>query len=155
MITSRRARLRDAKFMFDLASDPEVRANSFNPMRPTLVGHARFMHSVLRGSDIYARILMLSGWRIGVCTLRTKGSGTGEMGISLVAEFRGIGLGPHAVAAATKGLMHQSGVDRVVARIISTNVASAKSFSAAGYSPGDSVYFGAMEVKVMEYPGRG
>lgn len=128
-------RWRDLFWIKRLASDPEVRAASFDPRPPNWPRHLRYAARMIRERrEWVAEAAQGSGWvRIGVVIARLAGEASMEIGVSLAREFRGLGLGRDLILAGTRMLRERWPRRPVVARIKAANVRSLRAFEAAGY----------------------
>ena len=59
---------------------------------------------------------------------------TATISVALAPEHQGRGLGRRLIAAGTEATLNTRGVQRVIAMIRPTNVASVRAFEAAGYT---------------------
>ena len=139
-ITFRRARWKDAAFLYRLASDPEVRKHSLDQRMPTVRGHVRWMRRMM-DPDHRMLIVSIRGERAGVITgtlHRELLEGGRELqwatvGVSLRRFFRGRGHGVRVIAEGSDELALDMGIPRLVAVISVDNEPSTRAFSRAGY----------------------
>lgn len=123
-------RWRDAAFAWRIASEPSVRAMSFDPRPPTLWRHFAWMWRNLRTRHDRAWVVEdTGGWRVGVATLRRRRFAW-YIGVAILPEARGRGYATAAVRAAT----YCAPVGHAVfAEIKADNHASLRLFHGAGY----------------------
>lgn len=138
MIELRQARWRDAKFCYDLASDPTVRHHSLDKSKPTVLGHLKWMKKVIYSDSELCFIAHLGGMRAGVVRL----SGIGEhvnslrsvfVSISLAEAARGQKLSPMLIAAVLGATWDELQTEVAVAVINYDNLPSIKAFEKVGF----------------------
>lgn len=136
----RSLRLSDWVWCFNLAAEPGTREHSLDPRPPTLLGHARWMWRQLRRAG-GRRAWVIERHRPGDAVVRVAlvraepcGPRAAEIGIAVVPEFRGMGIGTGQIADMTPTIWRtvaQRGI--VFARIKVENEGSIKAFERAGY----------------------
>ena len=142
--------LGDWGFCRRLASDPGVRASSFNPNPPTFWGHARWMGRWAATSSAGVAILIerravivgryLVGFEppappwgpVGLFRAAVLPGKRLEASIALLPDVRGRGVGTESIALLSRWVAEGFGWP-LYARIKADNVASLSAFQGAGY----------------------
>ena len=137
-LTDRRLRLRlaarqDSELLWHWANDPAVRSNSFNPQPISWEDHVRWFDEVLADAD---RILLIAeddDGPLGQIRFDREADGAFEADVSIGTTHRGRGLGAALIRAGVQSLVELHEDVRVRALVLPHNVASSKSFEAAGF----------------------
>lgn len=122
----------DAELLFAWRNDPVTRAASFDTQIVPRAAHLTWMRHSLKSGDRFIRIAELDDRAIGVIRLdRVRDAAT--LSITLAPEVRGKRLAAtllrHAIRDAT-----DLGIGRIDAMIRSSNAASRRAFTAAGFA---------------------
>lgn len=133
-LSFRQARLSDAKFLFNLRNEPEVRANSFSPEKIAWSAHKRWLSGVLKNKKRYLYIVINGrGKRMGQVRFDISGK-QAEISIALLANFRGRGLGSKVIGQACSYFFNsQTQIKKIIAQIKAKNNSSIKAFAKAGF----------------------
>lgn len=130
----RKAKLKDAKFLWQLRNDLEVRKNSFSPEMIKWDNHINWLKKALKDNSRTLCVIEDESRRaVGQARFDKRGKSS-EISVSLHKKVRHKGLGVPAIALATDYfLKHHRAVNRVVAKIKRNNKPSVKAFLRAGY----------------------
>lgn len=125
-------RIRDMRFCYRLASEPDIRANSFDDRMPNLIGHILWMERwMMRGPRKAWVIIGPSGDRVGLLRAEGTKSGRAVVSIAIAGQYRGNGFALETLRSMTPMIQRQFG--EAVAYITAANVASKVLFREAGY----------------------
>lgn len=129
----RRARMHDAEMLWQWANDPKVRANSFHSEAIPLDEHLKWYQEKLASPD--TRIWLLEFDRVPVAQVRYELTplDTAEIGFSVVSDYRGKGLGTQVLVLTSDMACRELGVKRLTGVVFSSNEASARAFTKAGF----------------------
>lgn len=133
----KRASLKDAGVLFDLANDPVVRQNARSSHPITLIEHLSWLTAKISDPTTYLYLVYItSNTLVGaVCYNSTHSDKTcSEISLWIYPQFRGIGLGKQVLQNAII-LTKELGIGKIKAEILDTNIASKKLFLAAGFKP--------------------
>ena len=135
----RKMTLGDAKAVFAYASDPEVTRYVIWERHRTLGDSVRFLNSLVEGYENTEEVswgIVYKGDRrfVGGCSIVgwNPDHARAEIGYVLSKEYWGRGLMPEAVRAMIRFGFERMGLNRVEARCISDNAASARVMEKAG-----------------------
>src|SRR5262249_42995174 len=129
----RRATPQDAKQFWQLANDPVVRMNSFNPEPIPLEHHLEWYKSKLSSPDSCIWVLEVGGVIAAQARYDRSDAETAEIDFSVVAVFRGQGLGTKILELTWNTACKELGVKRARGVVLSTNMASVRSFLKSGF----------------------
>jgi len=132
----RQATRRDARFLFDLRNEPEVRRLSLHWKPFSYEAHLSWLNRKLAEKRSALFIVESAGRSIGQVRydIRQELPAEAEVSIALAAAFRGKGYGHRVLHAATEKFFSLfPGVGTVYAYINLGNERSARSFAKAGY----------------------
>jgi RimJ/RimL family protein N-acetyltransferase len=133
-ISLRLAEPDDLMTYFNWANDREVRQNSFNPAGIELEAHTKWFLNKLESSATLMFIASSSGIDVGQIRFDEVGPNQVEIGFSIDKDSRGKGFGSKLIKAGMQRLLAMNpGIQRVVAKVKSENVASKKAFLSAGF----------------------
>lgn len=136
----RKMRLGDAEAMFVYASDPEVTRYVFWETHGSIVESENFLRlaaeSYERGDfGGWGVVVKASGAFVGTCGMEAASEHSrAELGYVLAREHWGKGLMPEAVRRVIRFCFERMGLNRVEARCIAENIASARVMEKAGMS---------------------
>lgn len=136
----RLANLDDAKILFDWQSHPKTREYFFDPTPPTWEEHWSWLLATLSSKN---RFLLIAEERgpIGVLRYDLQNDLTAAVDIYLKPGLYGKGLGTQVLKAGNQWIKHQlPNIQKLIAKVIPTNVASSKAFQKAGFSLNYFVY---------------
>lgn len=139
MIELRRARLDDARFLYDVANDPVTRAMSFTSGPIEWATHVAWLDRVLTDPERRLWVAELDGVPVGTCRLDVS-NGCEVVSVAVEPDCRGQGLAVPIIEA----LCREARLP-LVAEIKAENVASVRVFERAGFlpdGPGRWVYDG-------------
>lgn len=129
----------DAEYLYRWINDEEGRALLGGQTRPTTLEQERAWIRD-RSKDghflVFTIVLNRTGQRIGTISLFhiDLHSRSAESGMYVMEKsLRGKGYGPEAKALLLKHAFHSMGLNRVQARVLSTNTASIRSITKSGY----------------------
>lgn len=131
----------DLPFLRDAINDPEVRRYLPNRLPLTLDGEREFYEEVVVGDDDSLNLLV---WRVdeggeerraGTIGVHGLGSvdGSAEIGLFLVPEAWGEGVGTEASRLVTDWAFREQGCHRVIARVMDGNEGSAAIWEKLGF----------------------
>ncbi len=145
----RDASLADAGTLLGLANDPLVRRNSFSTAVIGPDEHRRWLERRL--ADPACRIFLLttpSGETVGVVRFEEE-DGAAVVSAAIARRWRGLGLGPRAIAMACRRFEAGCGGE-LVALVRPENAASLAAFTRAGFeADGELVVRGARAVRLV------
>ena len=123
----------DSVALWQIANDPEVRANSFRSEPIPLVSHLPWFASRVASPD--TRMFVLAWGDEVAAQIRYDRSPTGlaEIGFSVASGFRGEGLGTRILADTWSRACHELGVDGARGVVFESNEASRRAFLSAGF----------------------
>lgn len=126
----------DMMQLFNWASDPEVRKNSFNKKPITLENHTRWFHAVMEDEQTILYIAEANGMPVAHIRFNIS-AGKAMISYLIDADYRGQGLGLHLLKKGVQALTAQrTDVEQIEGLVQRENVASVRSFEKAGYSYG-------------------
>ena len=129
----RRACFQDAELLWQWANDPSVRANSFHPEPILLDEHLEWYKEKLTSSDTRIWILELNQVPVAQIRYDRVNTDTAEISFSVVSEHRGRGLGTRSLVLTSGMVCRELGVKRLRGRVFSSNDASVRVFTKAGF----------------------
>ncbi|WP_162052372.1 UDP-2,4-diacetamido-2,4,6-trideoxy-beta-L-altropyranose hydrolase [Pontibacter pamirensis] len=126
----------DMMQLFNWASDPEVRKNSFNQNTITLENHTRWFQAVMEDEQTVLYIAEANGKPVAHIRFNIS-SEKATISYLIDADFRGQGLGLHLLQKGMQALIAQrTDVEQVEGLVQRENIASVRSFEKAGFSYG-------------------
>ncbi|RDV16477.1 UDP-2,4-diacetamido-2,4,6-trideoxy-beta-L-altropyranose hydrolase [Pontibacter diazotrophicus] len=132
----RAATEQDMMQLFNWASDPEVRKNSFNQNPITLENHTRWFHTVMEDEQTVLYIAEANGKPVAHIRFNIS-AGKAMISYLIDADFRGQGLGLHLLQKGMQALAAQrKDVEQIEGLVQRENIASVRSFEKAGFSYG-------------------
>jgi UDP-2,4-diacetamido-2,4,6-trideoxy-beta-L-altropyranose hydrolase len=133
-ITLRRALVNDLDFLFELANDPTVRAQSFSPDSINRPEHEAWFQEKLKDNNCVFWIAELAGKPIGQLRFQIRrGGDSAEVSISLIASERGKGFGKKALKLGIEATRKEKPVAKIFARSKAKNTASHRLFLSVGF----------------------
>jgi len=129
-LSLRNAVFGDAQNIFNLANEEQVRANSFHPEPISWEDHLKWFENKLSDEKSLFLVIEEGGNFCGQLRFDLDKS-RDTIGISLAAPLRGLGLGSFILKKALKDLNMSNSI---VAYVKDSNIASIKTFEAAGFS---------------------
>jgi len=132
VLSLRLASMADAKILWEWATDPSVRANSFNPDEILWSNHLVWLQDHLESSDCRIWILVEDGRPVGQVRYDRVGT-RASIGLSVGADQRGRGFGTLLLKLSLPGACRALDVDELFGLVKIGNVASARAFVAAGF----------------------
>jgi UDP-2,4-diacetamido-2,4,6-trideoxy-beta-L-altropyranose hydrolase len=129
----RRATLADCKLLWELASDPAVRASAFSPSSIPWEGHVDWFESKMQTTTCHMLIGEAQGAVAGQVRIDEQPGGQGEIDISVTREFRDAGVGSRLIDLAVREIFASTGISRIHAYILPQNPASQRAFENAGF----------------------
>jgi RimJ/RimL family protein N-acetyltransferase len=130
----RPARSEDAREIWRIANDRDVRSNSFDPEPIPWESHARWFASRLSDSNESFLVVDL-GCIAGHVRLTPFSPGVLEVHFYVHASFRGKGLGKLLLEKAKQTAFQRKGIDELVGTVLPGNEPSIRSFLSSGFSP--------------------
>ncbi len=130
----RKAKISDAKFLWQLRNDPEVRQNSFSQEIIKWPKHLEWLKKVLKNSQRFLYILQDSkGSAVGQVRFDQQGD-SAEISVAIHKKVRSKGYGVPAIQIACESffLKHKN-VKTIIAEVKPENEASLKVFTRAGF----------------------
>jgi RimJ/RimL family protein N-acetyltransferase len=134
VVTLRPAELSDEARLLEWRNDPATRAASFSKNQVSADDHHRWLLRKLQDPDCALFIVLIDSEPAGQVRLDRIEPGLAEVSIGLAPEARGWGVGREALRLATESASELLGVGTVSALVKPVNVASLRSFDAAGFS---------------------
>jgi len=132
-ITLRNATEGDCRDLWLWRNSPEARKGSFNSKSVLWCNHKRWLESVLTDKKVVIYIAEQKDKKLGVIRFEIKDKFL-TVSVNLNPAFFGKGLGSQIIKfGSIKSLLEYPKVKRVMAEVISDNVASQKAFEKAGY----------------------
>lgn len=139
---------RDAKAVFELSNDPEVRRNSINSKPICWEGHlAWFGARIADASCLFFVFEDASGRFAAQARVEDRGGSHPEISLSIRREFRGMGLASEIIRMATAACPAK--IVRAVVK--ESNKPSARAFERAGYRPAGTAAFGGETCLLFEH----
>ena len=128
------ARMEDMDFLWYLANDKLVRANSFNTSYIHWEDHKRWFDNILKDDSRNQFIIMFGQERAGQLRLDEASNSRFSVGISIHRSYRGMGIGCEAVEEAQKIVKSMRPNGAIIDAFIKPgNVASIKMFEKSGF----------------------
>jgi RimJ/RimL family protein N-acetyltransferase len=134
MLVLRRATASDARFVWEVNNQPDVRAQSLSTASIPWESHEKWFAKKVDDPATLFLIASANGADAGVVRFDI-GAGEGIISIALLSAHRGGGIGSAAIAAATEHLFEVAPGAAAVAFVRPNNVASVRAFERAGYRP--------------------
>lgn len=132
-VTLRAATQNDRKDIWHWRNCPQARKNSFNSKPVLWREHKKWFDSKFRSRKVKIYIAEQGTRKVGVIRFEGKRK-LSTVSINLNPAFFGRGLGSKIIKIGTiKFLSERLGIAKVMAEIISDNMASQKAFEKAGY----------------------
>src|ERR1039458_4880953 len=132
-IKLREATFSDAKIIFDLSNDEEVRTNSINKNLLEWESHKKWLRLRLSDNNYKIFLFFTENNFIGQVKFEIE-SKTAIISISLHRDFRGKGLSSIILKNAIEHFLGENkGINSIIALIRQVNESSIKSFSKAGF----------------------
>jgi UDP-2,4-diacetamido-2,4,6-trideoxy-beta-L-altropyranose hydrolase len=129
----RRATVADCKPLWELASDPTVRALAFSPASIPWQDHVAWFESKMQTVTCHILIGEAHGEVAGQVRVDERPDGFGEIDVSVAREWRGAGVGSRLIDLAVREIFSSTGISRIHAYILPQNVASMRTFQSAGF----------------------
>jgi pseudaminic acid synthase len=146
-ITLRTATSEDSARLLAWRNDPHTREMSITADEVTLEKHEAFMAHALAGTDRWLFIAEHAGQPVGTVRLDAAGTACFEVSLTVAPGERGKGYSTAMLRAAESEVKQRGGI-RMIAVLKPSNVASRKTFEAAGYH--DFVELARGEVKLLQ-----
>ena len=124
----RHAFFQDAELLWEWASDPVVRANSFHPEPISLHEHIKWYERKLLSPECSIWIIELNGEAVAQVRYDLVDHAYAKIDFSVKTEFRGRGLGPKALSLTWRSACKQLGATCVRGIVFEENKASAAAF---------------------------
>lgn len=129
----RRATMNDAEQLFEWVNDPLIRGNSFSNDPVKWEDHCRWLRKKLKSSKSVLMIAEMAGLACGQIRYDKTSETDSEIDISVSPLYRGMGM---AVPIVEKSILEAAkilNVSKHIAVIHGSNMASARTFSKAGF----------------------
>ena len=123
----------DAELLWQWANDPTVRMSSFRPESIPLDEHIEWYKEKLASPDTRIWILELNQVPVAQVRYDRVNTDTAEISFSVVSEHRGRGLGTRSLVLTSGMVCRELGVKRLRGRVFSSNDASVRVFTKAGF----------------------
>jgi RimJ/RimL family protein N-acetyltransferase len=138
-ISVRTASFQDARFLWELANDRDVRANSFNTQPIPWEDHVKWLEA--RSNDPSTVLLVALDEALNPCgQIRFDvQESEAELNYSLARKARGRGLGAALIEAGLAFLFACTSVELVTALVKVENIASLVTFERTGWMRGEDV----------------
>jgi len=137
-LTMRPATLLDALPLWQLANDPIVRMNAFNPDTIIFDQHVEWLKGKLASHDSSIWILEIDGNFAAQVRYDRVDMDTAEIDFAVVPEFRGEGIGAKSLTLTCQAAVAELGVKHLVGFAFDSNLPSAHTFANAGFKPIES-----------------
>jgi UDP-2,4-diacetamido-2,4,6-trideoxy-beta-L-altropyranose hydrolase len=134
-IRLRAAESGDARFLFELANDTEVRRQSFSSTPISWDDHQAWLARRLADPDSRIYIALEGVTPVGQVRFDNAGPGQAELSYSVTPERRGAGLATVILRRGARRAFRDMNVDLVIARVKSQNEASCRALEASGFQP--------------------
>lgn len=121
----------DAEFLYQLAADPTVRAQSLTPEPPTRLEHAAWFLDFLHDRERFGWIVLYQHEKAAFVRLDHLSPLGAKIHVAVHKDFRGKGVGTAAVYFATLYATNREWT--VLASVKPENWASRKMFTTCGY----------------------
>ena len=129
----RPANMSDAFPLWELANDPSMRMNAFNPGPILFDHHEEWLKEKLTSPDTRIWMLELDGNVAAQVRYDRVDADTAEIDFAVVPALRGKGLGAKALTLTCQAASIELGVKRLVGVTFDSNFISARSFMKAGF----------------------
>jgi UDP-2,4-diacetamido-2,4,6-trideoxy-beta-L-altropyranose hydrolase len=129
----RRATMADCKPLWELASDPTVRALAFSPAAIPWQDHVAWFESKMQTPTCHILIGEAQGQIAGQVRVDERPDGSGEIDVSVARQWRGAGVGSRLIDLAVREIFASTGIPRIDAYILPKNIASMRTFQNAGF----------------------
>lgn len=140
MISYRRADHGDLDFLFKLRNEKSVRAASFNSALIDIDTHRRWLERKLAAEDCVIYVAEMNALPIAEIRFDLRDASTTEVGVAIIAEFRGRGYGAEILRRSAALFFRDfPDVREIRAFIMTDNQASIRSFAKAGYVHRDTM----------------
>lgn len=133
-LTCRRARIDDARILFDWRNDPDTRRMSRTTDPVHWDGHLSWLGSVIADDTRVLLVVEQNGQAVGTVRWDHRGGIDWEASIAVAPSRRGQGLASRVLAAGEGGI-RASSPRRLIASVNDINIASRRLFARAGYLP--------------------
>lgn len=133
-LTFREAKFQDAKQIYQLSNDKDVRENSINSNLIEWESHVKWLENKLKDTNYKILLFFCENHFVGQIKYEIDGK-VAVISISLVSEFRGLGLTKEMFSLSFEFLFNTSDVVTIYALIKSNNLSSIKSFKKVGFNP--------------------
>lgn len=121
----------DADFLYELASDPAVRAQSLDPTPPSPEEHAAWLRAFLSDRERFGWIVLYQHEKAAFVRLDHLSPRGAKIHVAVHRDYRGKGVGTAAVYFATLYATNRDWM--VIASVKPENWASRKMFLTCGY----------------------
>lgn len=152
-IRLRRAVLADSEALWWLANDSTVRENSFSPDPIPLPDHLEWFRARLESPGCRIWVIELNDEIAAQIRYDRIDAEVAEIDFSVVAEFRGRGLGTQALMSTRKVACDELEVNQVRGIVINSNASSARAFMKAGFTRAGERVVGDHACSIFEWPG--
>lgn len=134
IIAIRKAKPKDARFLFDLRNDDDVRRASFSTDPVSWEQHTRWFQKKLAGNDSVIFIVEIVGVSAGQVRFDMREDMEADINIAISRDFRGKGYGARMIKKASEQFFAAfPKIRKIHAFIKPTNEASLKTFARAGF----------------------
>lgn len=124
----------DVEHVFRLANDPDKRRFAFSPQAIPLDGHREWFAARLAARDETAMYVLDCAGAVAAEARYDRRGDDAEVDVSVLAAFRGRGLGPRILTESGADACARLGVVRLRAEVFMENTASRRCFEKAGYA---------------------
>jgi len=132
----RAATFEDSMILFAWRNHESTRAMSMNPSLIKRETHEKWLRETIEGQERHLLVAMVGGLAVGAIRFDDLTPAEVEVSLYLDPELHGLGLGRAMLGAGEKYVSNRkSSGTRIVARVLTSNVASQKLFAAAGFHP--------------------
>jgi len=134
LIYLKRAEPKDAKFIWRLRNNKNIRKNFFNSSSISYDEHLTWFKDKLSSFDTYIFIIKnIHKRRIGYVRFDRKRNNVWKASIAIIPKFQSLGYGASSLKKGCKKLIKTVAVKKIVAYIIKGNIPSFKAFIKAGF----------------------
>lgn len=131
----RQAEIKDARFLWELRNDKNIRKNFFDSSSISYNKHLNWFKHKLFSLDAYIFIIKNKrNEKIGYVRFERKKNNTWKISIAVLPKFQCKGYGSRAIIMGCRRLFKMVGVKKIVAYILNDNVASLNAFQMAGFT---------------------
>lgn len=129
---TRPASIADVKFYFDLVNDPDVRKSAFQSDPIELSDHMNWFFKKVKDKKAKMFVLEVGPDKVGQVRFDKHGTDA-EIDISVVPEWRRLGVALKAVFTLSEEIIDSGFAQRVIAKVKKENDASNNLFKRAGF----------------------